>query len=328
MRVPPAKAGPPTQQITAYNKSHCRGIIYLSNALLGNAGQRLLELAERRRELRHRCADQTASATTCELPNSSQSQRQIFTADSVPRVTKPSKRRQSTRTGALGKDSLLAELDRARSRIQGNMLQEEGPCSSDLWRVAIRALALGRYVQPQRGRSQRSPSPTPFAPKAKAKAIQNLTVPSVSKPKAIKSLTPLAVERDPNRSMNPWNTDFRKKNEAIPPTPRVIPPTPLTPQIENEILKTKAGNERFRGVQKIYRTELPCGFSECAWARILGNLVDAEGILSDDQQVSILRYAMDRKTLLKEREALGLTVATQIWRVLEAIDCLAYEMDI
>ena len=326
-RVPPAKAGPPAQQITAYDESQCRGIIYSSNALLGNAGRRVLELAERRREYLHHSSDQADSGPSWKPLGLNEPHREIPRAESVIHLIKSAKRRPSSQTGALDHDKLLAELDRARSRIQGNVLHEAGPCSNDLWRVALKAIAIGRHVQPQRKRDQLCSPVTPVTPKVKPQLIQTFTVPSVSKPKTLKPLTPLTVERDPNRPINPWNTDFRKKNEAIPPTPNIIPPAPVKPKIDKESSKTTSENELFPGAQNAYRSELPCGFSEYAWAKIVGDLVGAEGILSDDQQVSVLRYAMDRHTLCKEREALGLTVATQIWRVLEATRCLAYEMD-
>ena len=52
----------------------------------------------------------------------------------------------------------------------------------------------------------------------------------------------------------------------------------------------------------------------------------AEDVMSEAQQRSVLRWAMDRGTLSKERESLGLKESAQIWKVLEGMECLAYEM--
>ena len=53
---------------------------------------------------------------------------------------------------------LISELDRARSRIQGNTLRDLGSKSNDLWHTALRMLCLGRIVTQWRVK----PSPTVF----------------------------------------------------------------------------------------------------------------------------------------------------------------------
>lgn len=320
-RVPPAKAGSSAQQIMAYDQSQCRGIIYQSNAPLSNAGLKVLELAERSRDQQYHDSTEADSGPLSMPSESSRSPRRGSGAHSIPNITTTAKRRRSTQIGVLEQGGIGPDLDRARSRIEGNTLQDAGPSSNDLWSAALRLLVLSREVPPQSSTKLPAPSFATGATKAKAPIIKTLTIPGVSKPKTLKPLTPLIVEKDPNQPSNPWNTGFRKKSDSIPPTPKVIPPTPLTP-------KTKIEKNRPPRIEKIYRTRLPCGFSEHAWAKILGYTVDAESILSFDQQLSILHYAIDRSTLSREREALGLTVATQIWRILEATGCLTYEMDI
>ena len=349
--VPLAKAGTHTQQIMGYNESQCRGIIYHPNTSLGNTGLKVLELAERRRD-QQRCEMNEADVgSPSSLSDTTQSPRRTsVNTIGIGNIT-AAKRRRSTQTGDLIDDGIEAELDRARSRIQGNTLQDAGLQSNDLWRAALRLLAIGRHVPPQ---SDRKVQPTPSAPaaptalavpKAKAPIVKTLTIPGVSKPKALKLLTPLTTEKDPNQPINPWktnpwnknpwNTDLGKKGDGIPPTPNVIPPTPPTPpspktETETETKSPKAVAEKTQllRTEKVYRAKLPRGFSDAIWAKILGHLVGADGILSDDQQLSVLRYAIDRNTLSKEREALGLTFATQIWRILEATGCLTYDMDI
>ena len=75
-----------------------------------------------------------------------------------------------------------------------------------------------------------------------------------------------------------------------------------------------------------YRTELPSGFSEDIWRRITASVTGAEGILSETQQLAVLRWALDRKTLTQEMELLGKPKSAQIWKVLDSTGCLAYEM--
>ncbi|KAL6717496.1 hypothetical protein ACLMJK_005411 [Lecanora helva] len=329
-RVPPARAASHTQQILAYDESQCRGIIYHSNASLGNAGVKVLELAEMRRSQQYR-ANEELSDPLRQSSGASGSLRRVSEGDVVNPNTALPRRRRSTPTEALDDSGLEAELERARSRIQGNTLQDAGPHSNDLWGAAIRLLAIGRHFLPQLDRlNQPTPSaPAPAAAKAKAPIVKTLMVPSFTKPKMLKPLTPLTVEKDPNQPVNPWNTNFlRKKDDSIPPTPTVIPPTPLTLAIKADSPDTVTKHRPSLSMEDRYRTKLPCGFPDSVWAKILGHVIDAEGILSDDQMLSVLRYATNRVTLSRERESLGLTYATQIWRILESTGCLTYEMDV
>ena len=93
--------------------------MYFPNPELGSAGVKVLELAEQLR--RHMLQD-----TDTDSPEPS-----------------------------VGQDShdikhLTSELDRARSRIQGNTLRNLGSTSDDLWHTALKMLCLGRIVTQRR----------------------------------------------------------------------------------------------------------------------------------------------------------------------------------
>ena len=321
-RVPQVKAGVLAQQIQAYDESHCRGIIYHSNQQLSNAGLKVLELAEKRRDHHRGRTDTADSESVLDLSEANKSARRASGSSSKGTVITGSKRRRSTPTGSLDLGGEGADLDRARSRIQGDTLQEAGPYANDLWKFTLRLLVLCRDVQPQ---NQLRPASAKSL--VKPPIVKTLTIPGVSKPKTLKPLTPLVAEKDPNQPLSPWNVIVSKKNEDIPPTPTIIPPTPFTPKADIESLKGTNENIQSSNNGKNYRSVLPCGFSEYTWAKTLAYVAGAHSILSTDQQLSVLRYAVDRSTLGKEREALGLTFATQIWRILEATGSLAYEMD-
>ena len=345
--VPPAKQGFHAQQLIEYDsQSQCKGIIYLPNATLGNAGLKVLELADTTRDMP---LDGTAEEDVEGLHTPRKSATIPRRASNFHCTTSSvlsGKRRQSLISA---EDTLQAEkpisahnvanLDRARSRIQGGALQEAGPLSNDLWRVALRVLCLGRDIQVQ---EKKEPPPVP---KAKAPVIKTLSVPGPRlKPLTPKPPMPLASERDANRPVMPWG-NFSQKSSAIHHTLNI---TPLTSSHQ----MTSSGREKLppadnRNIQppclvrstnlirtvsssvknKIYRTRLPCGFPEDVWRRIIGLGAGADGIMSENQQRSMLSWAMNRKTLSKESEILGLTRASQIWRVLEGTSCLAYDMD-
>lgn len=70
----------------------------------------------------------------------------------------------------------------------------------------------------------------------------------------------------------------------------------------------------------------PWGLSEALWRPIIALASGAVGVLSSKQQESIVQWARDRGTLGREREAVGKSQSEQIWRVLEAMGCLAYDV--
>ena len=111
----------------------------------------------------------------------------------------------------------------------------------------------------------------------------------------------------------------------IAPSPK-SPPTPTTPLLSPPPIKTPEIPPEPQKPQHPYRTQLPCGFSEDAWRRIAAYYTDAHGVLSEGQQLSMLRWAMDRETLAQEKESLGKPKSAQIWKVLDSTGCLAYEM--
>lgn len=349
-RVPPVKAGPLAQQLNSYDEElHCQGIVYRPNSRLNSTGMKVLELAERRRKIQFGDIDEANCGPFTDTKDSGKPPRRPSGTGSRPIID--AKRRLSTHKGGLDQGEEGADLDRARSRIQGNTLQEAGPLSNELWRAALRMLVLGRDIQlPREDNPPRTPAipAAAEAPKGKGPIIKTLTIPGYVKPQPLKSLTPMKplsslkplppldpfpplqplaplmmMDKDPNQPITPWNSKLRKKSESIP-----FPPNTNSPRKAPECSTPAVEGKHPSQTDKVYRAQLPCGFSEDAWRRILGHCASANGTLSADQQLSILRYAMDRRTLIKESEVLGLTFATQIWRILEATGCLTYELDV
>lgn len=320
-RVPHAKAGTPAQQLLAYDESQCRGIIYLPNPLLSSAGHKVLELAEAMRDGYLDYAADDFSEPSKDLTMSRNMLKQASGAHPGLGAGACDRRHRNTTSTGLSDqagqdDHVGSELDRARARIQGTTLQHAGPQSNDLWRAAFKMLSLGREIRPQ---TRNEPQPRSLPPKPKVPIVRILKVPGIT-PKTLKTSTPLTLQRDPNQPISPWTKQFSKKSGALPSTPTVIPPTPLTsrPLVVSAPLSRETAT---------YRTKLPCGLPEYVWRQILGLAVGAEGIMSDSQQRSVLQWAMDRKTLRHESESLGLRASVQCWKILEVTGCLTYEMD-
>ena len=322
-RVPPAKAGSSAQQLASYDlESRCRGVVYLPNSGLGNAASKVMTLAEDARS--------SLLAPTSVAAAIPQQDRQVGTTQA--KATTPGHRRnRSQMTEDEARESITTDLDHARSRLQGNVIEASGHTSNDLWRVALRMLALSRMLQP---RTTKVPSPvlssearpvippvappvappiSSQAPKPKLQVIRTLEIPDMTPKKPNPWGLPLAP-RSTNQSIAQ-----RRRKESL--------STPATPRIDKVSQTRSERPKREReATAKEYRSRLPLGFAEGTWAQILAYAVGGNSLMSRGQQLSVVRYAMDRRTLGKEREALGLKDAAQKWHILADMDCLTYEI--
>lgn len=306
-RVPAAKAGPHTQQLLAYDsETRCRGIIYLPNSHLGGAAMKVLELAEAVRK--GLCKDldldeEEGFRSVLHNPRSAESGRKI--SDSASKHG--------------NKICISVELDRARSRIQGNVLQVLGPGSNDLWRTALKMLTLCRDIHPvQEKKKQNTVSNRPEIMPDPASRTHRSRL-SIS--------TPLST-RNPNQHIaNPFAGQWRLDHSRLVPVMAPIksslatPCKPLPPPNSAPCDSPPATT-----FLTPYRTKLPCGLPDDVWRRIMAAAAGADVVLSVTQQRSVIRWAMDRSSLNKEKEFLGLKGSAQIWKVLEGMGCLAYEM--
>ncbi|KAL8797202.1 MAG: hypothetical protein Q9195_000669 [Heterodermia aff. obscurata] len=213
-----------------------------------------------------------------------------------------------------------SELDRVRSRIQGNALRDFGARSNDLWVTALRMLCLGRAIchtivrQPSNVELDGNKTPVGSGSAFTEPTLQRshkpvpLILRGLNQPQTLRLgqvyrkgklvLTPIAA--------NPENLET--------PVPTLPPPSP-------ESLEASP-----RESQEQYRSQLLDSFTEEIWQQIASYVIDADGIMSKGQQLSVLRWAMDRRTLSQEKESLGKLKSAQIWKVLDATGCLAYEM--
>lgn len=327
--VPAAKAGLPAQQLFAYDQtSGCRGVIYNLNPGLGPAGTKVLDLAELVREGRSIEEDDEADSGLSEAgsPQLKSGANIRKFSDVRTNLTATSRRRSSSvvvgtdQGGYSSRISANIELDRARSRIQGNTLQDAGVGSNDLWRAALKMLALGRRIRPV----IKEPPPTRINRVHDAK-LTNFT-PQKSRPPSLQ-MSPLA-SRNLNQPMNftQWRLENSKLIPVTAPEPVVVVVKKPSPAPIGGSSISSPGSAKAQDLPP-YRTQLPCGFSEDVWRRIIAFSTGAHAIMSEGQQRSMLGWAMDRGTLIKEKESWGLKESAQIWKVLEATGCLAYAVN-
>lgn len=315
-RVPAAKAGPATQHLLAYDKdTRCRGIIYLPNPQLGTAAMKVLDLSETVREgLLDDIDPEESSEKGSPILKSANVARKVSDTRGSPVVTGRRRSALSIESFDRGKhgnkSGISIELDRARSRIQGNILEELGSGSNNLWRVALKMLTLSRDIRPVIEKKQLAVG------SGRIEDLKPTNSPNIT-PRRPSSTIPLAI-RSPNQSITTSFGQWRLDNS------RLVPVTTTKP---SPIKLSPPPSPLSSTIPKVpYRTSLPCGFHKEVWRQILAIAAGAEDIMSEAQQRLVLRWAMDKGTLGRERESLGLKESAQIWKVLEGMGCLAYEM--
>lgn len=318
--VPAAKAGAPAQQLQTYSHTAgCRGLIYDSNPSLGVAGMKVLDLAEIVRQHRFSDGDEDdkegafeAISPAARLRNKTRRISDTRRGSSAANHRFSNSSTGGTEYAYVSRENAVAELDRARSRIQGNALHEAGPCSNDLWHVALRMLNIGRIIRPI---SKREP---PLLRTKRAEDVQSRGF-GFGSPKHSTFSTTALAPKNPNQSINhnigQWRLEDSKLVPVMAPEPASKKPSPPP---SPHLMKPQNAP---------YKTQLPLGFSQEVWRRIIAFSVNANEILTENQQRSVMKWAMDRSTLNRERESLGLKQSAQIWKVLEGMECLAYEIN-
>ncbi len=329
--VPSAKSGSTAQKLEASDTaSGCKGIVYLSNAKLGNAGLKVLEMAELARrggEDEFGLDDQSPSRISSMA--SSRYQKPSDASYSPVSARSQGTRRSTVSSGSFSPPSYTGttsninhELDRARSRIQGSALRDGGPHCIELWSASLKMLSIARQIlsDERKGRSEDQItrddgiSSDPAVPsKAEATYASKLMIDTSVSGEPILAIT--GVSTSPTTP-----TILRNRNGST-----VITPASSrhTPSLDNSL--------QISPISLVINTssdesELPYGLPGALWRRIITEASGAMGVVSDEQQKSIMAWARNRSTLGREREVLGKSESGQIWRVLDGMGCLSYDI--
>ncbi|KAI9722894.1 MAG: hypothetical protein M1812_001342 [Candelaria pacifica] len=316
-RAPPAKAGPPSHQLEANGMhSGCQGIVYLPNESISSAGARLLEIAEYARG--SLSEDSTIDVFTEEIAirtSAARLRRASSVAGEGSVTGRASGRRCSTlsMTGielaasSIDGTAIDAELERARSKIQGNTLKNLGMGSLDLWRITIKTLVLARAVLLRAGESNDtlSSGATRYATAITTSSVDSEPV------LAITGVSPIPI--------TPTVTYKSTK-----PSPGTTATQHSSPSLESNV-RTSPLSVSIK-IDEDDNDELLYGLNKNLWIRIITDITDPDGILSETQREAIIEWAMDTNTLNRERELLGKPEYIQIWRLLDGVGCLAYDV--
>lgn len=343
---PPPKAGPQAETLETYYETSCRGVVYRPNEQINSLlSTRVLELAEGMRE-GHSV--------------------KIIKPELNPWKLSPKKGKDPLNftMGEMCTPPLARDLERARHKIQGSILNAGGLHCVALWSAALKVMVLSRLFLFDRGAA-----PYQFPRKTPAKRIPLLvTVPSYlngpgnkgmhSPPRkmssgflrceepgsspavdgralshALASLSPTS-ER-PQRVRGAPAQLAKCRAEASGPEGTVAPDPTATEGGNSSAVKGREvdeakgvkcmnGSEKTNG-QSAVKRKLPGGLPEPIWAKIIAMSADPEGLLSDNQLGNMSKWAKAQNTLELERELSGKLKSAQIWRILENTGCLAYE---
>ena len=321
-RVPPAKAGQSAQQLEAYDKdSGCQGVVYLPNSTLTVVGTKVLDLSELARvgALDDTAQSENLSDTRTNHHIGSPARRSSEFAMSSFHHDQVNRRKSLTQATCEEYDTprhTLGELDRARSRIQGNTLRDVGPGDNDLWFTALKMLSMSRTIL-LRSFHKKSEYKHQGRQEGKEEPLSYHQPGYVSRTATPRSVTPLGTA-DPNQSIILRLPGKRKES-------LVMPKLAMTP-ISHPVTKSNSGSLQHLRQDIPYRSSLLGGLGMENWRNIIALATDSIGISSKVQQRAIMKWALDRGTLVKEVEILGKQESAQIWKVLEGMGCLAYEM--
>jgi len=338
-RVPPARSGAQMQQLLNYDMdTNCQGIVYYPNVDLGSTGTKALRLAESmRRGLLDEMDEASSEASPLPARKVSSAKR---TSDSCPSPIAFGARRRSGTTGPThdheGSEmrTVTGELERVRHRIQGNALRDAGPSNNKLWRTSLQMLCVGRALCPCIADDAPSPpnnkvDALPLVKNGPEEPVAT-TDPSIA---SIATFTPMSkpaplAYRNPNQPLT-LRLGQEWRNGKLVLTPILPSPrTPVAPVVVAPPTPPSSSSTALKATGVPYWTDLPFGLPIDVWRRIVAYAINADGVMSKEQQRVMVDWAMHRRTLAQEIESLGKPKSAQIWKVLDATGCLAYEMRI
>lgn len=349
--VPPAKAGPQQQALDAYDLSgSCQGIVYLPNEPLGPTGTRLLELAEIAREglLLAGAYDEEGGEeeqlpglnhTRQRLPSDAGLHISLPTSSTVPgpappHMRTPSRRRASavsiashtttqTSSGVLEPLSgWQGELERTRNKVQGNTLREHGAHRVELWSVALKLLTRVRQVVLERPSRY---SAAAYGRNGTGKNVGKKVLEWPMSPHFPRLPTPtaarvVAAESTPAKASAVRVRSGRGGASTVQLQHGGVPKTPSPTKSKSQLPATPDRSHADAGAGG---ATLPIAI----WTRCLRDAIDPTGILSQRQVERVVDWARRRETLKRDEEVVGKLESTQVWRVLEGVGCLVFEVD-
>lgn len=309
----------------------CHGIVYMPNENFEKAGKRLIDLAEiLRQEVFESDSDSDESSSQAAAPGATipgpYSLRLGWDEEKSAERREMRQRHQTI----LGRYKKLLLLD---------VLKEDGLHSAEIWSVAFNMMVVSRAILLE---DQFRPVKASTEISDEDEASKEIAAPEVSTGPTLSQelLSGRFIEDDELPLFAPERDDFDinfpaiQDNDCFPYLPSqmqmatVLRPSTPEPTGGNGRKKPHS-NGHGRSAPACSSTSAAREFGRFGlpmeiWRVIIAKAVGAEGILSEEQQRTIMRYASDWNSLDQERSVQGAAENQQIWKILESVGCFAY----
>lgn len=240
---------------------------------------------------------------------------------------------------------LDTEFMRLAKRVRMDVLKNNSVHTVDIWSTALKMMVVSRalLLDDEDRVVQTPPTETPpECPQPEEAPAEELAEPEIDAPEEhIPEDSPPSPPKVYISPFHPASEAFDSEFpalKAVQPVqvaaPKEEPKTHEEPETSNAIREsltpepssrqdtaTTRGQSRNGARQKqVWRGGLPLEI----WRRIIANSVGADGILSKNQQVQIMRYAADWDVMAYKMTIQGAEEYQQIWKFLETVKCFTY----
>lgn len=313
----------------------CNGLFWLPNQNIRSLGRQLLEMAEKMRSM---VVDADIDGMT-----SPQSPLALH----IPLSTNDVKQRQSLKKHQVDYARLL-------KRVRLDSLREDGVHSVEIWSVALRMMLMSRALlledidrqasktqgtSDDHGVNDQSMIATPSTRAATPEGIveyedrENLSeITSTKISDNFGSSQQLIAGFNPNFSRSDVSNLLPNHEYTTPVLKRDVALS--TPQMTRTTGSGTSGRTHQSGCsmnhlgtqqqKSNWRFCLPVSI----WRRIIADAVGADGILTHEQQLRVIHYAVDWNSIEHHLAIKGYPDHQQIWKILDSVSCLTYSPSI
>ncbi|KAL1956281.1 hypothetical protein VTO42DRAFT_7454 [Malbranchea cinnamomea] len=318
---------PPGKSMAPLEGAHdsC-GIIYSPNEQLGQLGRRLLELGAKYREL---MSHQGTHVESSESNYEDDDDEELI------------KKREADRAAQV-------EMGRVKNRLLLDVIKTEGMHSVDLWSVAFKMMVISRAIL-----LENKDEPKPVENSSNESPICSLVEEKDSKPTAASAFTDFVEEfpipsirsRIPHPASRFWTEeDFPSLSSSLHRTESKNPQTSVPKQQKGRSNRepsqpvTAATPDGTTGARAMSGNALAKITASAAhleakrfglpmelWRKIIAEAIAGSEILSEEQQMEVLKYASEWVSIKQELRIKGGTEFEQQWKILASMDCLSYK---
>lgn len=298
----------------------CKGIIWLPNNELDTVSWKMIDIREAVRHL------STTNDSDCE---------ESYDGNI------PSAENSDSLCDTTGQRKLQKKLDieymRLAKRVRMDALKNSKVHAVEIWGIAVRMMVVSRVLLLE-DRSRIIETCPEGSPSEDGSAIEQEEhdpadfFPGEQKPADFPSTEHTTSSFDPpfdaydvefpalQVPTRNGKVDVHNEVEVNNTTPEDSTPEPPMPAVRQTRVRVTARSSPSATHQQSWRAGLPLEL----WRRIIADAVSAEGILSQNQQEQIMRYASDWDVLAYKLTIQGAEDYQQIWKFLETVSCFTY----